>query len=170
VRPNRSRAAVTHLLEPSLGQNNALRADSAVKRAPPQLNAVLETVARQAHHDHLVIIISDFDGQDEHTRDLLMNISLHNDVIGMLVFDPFLFDLPPSGDMVVSDGELQVELPFGAGHVRKSLSEAADARIRELLAWRSQVGMPVPVSCTAEAVVDQVRKLLGGLVGRSGGR
>jgi uncharacterized protein (DUF58 family) len=100
VRPARSRAAVTRLLEVVVAQNNALRADSTAKRNPAQLNAALEAVARVAEHDHLVIVISDFDGQDERTRDLLMALSLHNDVIAMLIYDPFLFELPSAGELV----------------------------------------------------------------------
>jgi hypothetical protein len=72
--------------------------------------------------------------------------------------------------MVVSDGELQVELPFGAGRVRKRLSEAADARLKELLEWRSEIGVPVLPISSAEETASQIRRLLGQLVGRTGGR
>jgi uncharacterized protein (DUF58 family) len=170
VRPARSRAAVTRLLEVVVAQNNALRADSTAKRNPAQLNAALEAVARVAEHDHLLIVISDFDGNDERTRNLLMGLTLHNDVIAMLIYDPFLFDLPTAGELVVSDGELQVELPFGTGHVRKRLAQAADARLKEVLDWRGAIGVPVLPISTAEPVADQLRKLLGQLVGRRGTR
>lgn len=170
VRPARSRAAVTRLLETVVEQNNALRADSAARRRPGQLNKALEAVAREARHDRVVIVISDFDGQDEHTRDLLLNLANHNDVIAMLIYDPFLFELPTAGDMVVSDGDLQVELPFGASSMRKRLSETADARLRELLEWRSTIGVPVLPISTAENTAEQLRKLLGQLVGRTRGR
>jgi len=170
VRPARSRAAVTRLLEVVVVKNNALRADSTVKRNPAQLNAALEAVAHVADHDHLVIVISDFDGQDEHTRDLLMAIALHNDVIVMLINDPFLFDLPTAGELVVSDGELQVELPFGSGHVRKRLAQAVDVRLKEVLDWRGAIGVPVLPISTAEPTANQLRELLGQLVGRGRAR
>jgi uncharacterized protein (DUF58 family) len=170
VRPARSRAAVTRFLEVVVEQNTALRADSSARRTPSRLNAALQAAARTAGHDHVVIVISDFDGHDEHTRDLLLGLSLHNDVIAMLVYDPFLFELPSAGEMVVSDGDLQVELPFGTGRVRRSLAEAADARLRELLEWRGRIGVPVLPISSAEATADQLRKLLGQLVGRSGRR
>jgi uncharacterized protein (DUF58 family) len=170
VRPARSRTAVTRLLEVVVEQNALLRADSAARRTPSRLNDALEAVARVAEHDHAVIVISDFDGHDESTRDLLLGLSLHNDVIAMLIYDPFLFELPSAGAMVVSDGELQVELPFGAGRVRKRLSQAADARLKELLEWRSEIGVPVLPISSAEGTAEQLRKLLGRLVGRTGGR
>jgi uncharacterized protein (DUF58 family) len=170
VRPARSRAAVTRLLEVVAERNNALRADSKATRTPSRLNVALEAVARVARHDHLVIVISDFDGHDLGTRDLLLGLSLHNDVIAMLIYDPFLFELPSAGEMVVSDGELQVELPLGTGHVRKSLAEEADARLKELLEWRSTIGVPVVPISSAEGTAEQLRKLLGQLAGRSGRR
>jgi uncharacterized protein (DUF58 family) len=170
VRPARSRAAVTRLLEVVVAQNALLRADSNARRTPSRLNAALEAVARVAEHDHLVVVISDFDGHDERTRDLLLGLSLHNDVIAVLIYDPFLFELPSAGELVVSDGELQVELPFGAGRVRKRLSEAADARLKELLEWRSEIGVPVLPISSAEETASQIRRLLGQLVGRTGGR
>lgn len=170
VRPARSRAAVHRLLEFVAERNQELRADSKATREASRLNEALEAVARVASHDRLVVVISDFDGQDQKTRDLLLGLSLHNDVIAMLIYDPFLFELPPAGEMVVSDGELQVELTFGAGVVRKSLSEAADARLKELLEWRSEIGVPVLPISSAEGTAEQIRKLLGQLVGRSGRR
>jgi uncharacterized protein (DUF58 family) len=170
VSPMRSRAAVTRLLEVVVEQNALLRADSTAKRTPSRLNAALEAVARVAKHDHVVIVISDFDGHDQRTRDLLLGLSLHNDVIAMFIYDPFLFELPSAGAMVVSDGDLQVELPFGAGRVRKRLSQAADARLKELLDWRSEIGVPVLPISSAEGTAEQLRKLLGQLVGRSGRR
>jgi uncharacterized protein (DUF58 family) len=170
VRPARSRAAVTHFLEVVVAQNNALRADAGVRRTPSRLNAALEAAARVARHDHVVILISDFDGHDRDTRDLLLDLSVHNDVVAMLVYDPFLFDLPKAGELVVTDGDLQVELPFGTGHVRKSLAETADARLKELLGWRGEIGVPVLPISSAEETADQLRKLLGQLVGRSARR
>jgi uncharacterized protein (DUF58 family) len=170
VRPERNRAAVTRLLEVVVAQNNALRADSRARRSQSQLNAALQAVARVAKHDCLVILVSDFDGHDRRTRDLLLGLSVHNDVIAMLIYDPFLFELPSVGEMVVSDGELQVELPFAAGHVRKRLSQAADARLKELLEWRSKIGVPVLPISSAEDTAQQIRRLLGRLVGRTGGR
>jgi uncharacterized protein (DUF58 family) len=161
VRPARSRPAVTHLLETVVKQNQQLQADSAAKRAPQQLNGALEAVARVARHDHVIVVISDFDGHDDHTRDLLLNLSTHNDVIAVLVYDPFLFELPASGELVVSDGELQVELPFGSGHVRRNITEAADTRLKGLLQWQNEIGVPVLPISSAEETAPQIRKLLG---------
>src|SRR5262249_21334001 len=109
VRPHRSRAAVVRLLETIAAQNRELRVDTTLRPNPGRLDAALDAAARVATHDHLIVVASDFDGAGDRTRDLLLRIAAHNDVLAVLVYDPFLLDMPPAGELVVSDGELQVE-------------------------------------------------------------
>lgn len=160
-RPQRSRAALIRLLESTAAQNAELRADSSARRAPAQLDSALEEAARVATHDHLVVIASDFDGHSQRTRDLLVRLAQHNDVIAAVVYDPFLLELPPSGELVVSDGELQVELQVGHNRIRKGIAEMTDARSRELLAWQRELGIAVLPVSAAEDTALQVRRLLG---------
>jgi len=161
VRPLRSRAAVLRLLETIAKQNGELRADSDVHRAPAQLDAALDGAARVAKHDHLILIASDFDGQGARTRDLLLRLARHNDVIAVVLYDPFLLELPRSGQLVVSDGELQVELEVGGARTRKSIEAFADARAKALLAWQRDLGIPVLPLSAGEETAPQLRKLLG---------
>ena len=63
------------------------------------LNKVLEMVGRLAGHDHLIALISDFDGADELTRRLLLRLAQHNDVIGVVVHDPSATDFPATGEL-----------------------------------------------------------------------
>jgi hypothetical protein len=142
-------------------RNQALRADAPARRGGAQLNEALSRAARLAHHDHLVIAISDFDGHDALTRDLLSRIAARNDLLAVVVHDPFLSELPPSGDLVVSDGELQVELGLGRDAVRRGIADYVSARAREIFEWKHLIGVPVlPLSC-AEETAPQLRRLLG---------
>jgi hypothetical protein len=84
------------------------------------LNAALQHALQLARHDYLVIVISDFSGNDAQTRDLMLELRRRNDMLSVLVYDPFLLNLPDSGHLVVSDGELQVELGFGRETERDS--------------------------------------------------
>ena len=161
VRPHRSRAAVVRMLETVAARNGELRADSPARRAPGQLDAALDAAARVATHDHLVVIASDFDGAGDRTRDLLLRLGMHNDLLAVLVYDPFLLELPPSGQLVVSDGELQVELDLGHGRARKGIAEMTDARGRQILAWQKELGIPVLPLSEAEETAPQIRRLLG---------
>ncbi|WP_027997987.1 DUF58 domain-containing protein [Sinorhizobium arboris] len=166
VRPHRSRAAVIRFAEAISVQNNALSASSDVERSPGQLNAVLAKVAALARHDHLIIVVSDFDGHGPATRDLLLRMSVANDVIAILVYDPFLLDLPRQGEMVISGGALQAELQFGRSNVRDAVDSFARNRGRELLSWQEEMGLPMLPVSAAEEVAPQLRTLLGQLAWR----
>jgi hypothetical protein len=159
VNPNRG--AVVRLLETVAARNAELRADSAARPAPGQLDAALDAAARVATHDYLVVVASDFDGAGDRTRDLLLRIATHNDVLAILVYDPFLLELPASGELVVSDGEVQVELGLGRGRTRQGIAEFADTRGKRILGWQREIGVPVLPLSAAEETAPQIRKLLG---------
>jgi uncharacterized protein (DUF58 family) len=158
VRPHRSSAAVMKFLETVAEQNGALRADSPAQRNQAQLDAVLDTAARVADHDHLVLVASDFDGHGPRTRDLLLRLAAHNDVLAILVYDPFLVELPNALELVVSDGKLQVELGRGA---RRNVLDYAHGYGKAILAWEREIGVPVLPLSAAEETAPQIRRLLG---------
>ncbi len=161
IRMHRSRANVLRILDRMAHQNHLLRSDSPVQAQPSRLNEVIEAVARICRHDALIIITSDFDGADERTRNLLLNISRSNDVVCCLTYDPLAVKLPASEQLVVSNGELQVELLLWREKVRKNILDASDKRIRSILSWQHELGIPVLPISTAEDVAAQVRHLLG---------
>lgn len=161
VRIHRSRATVLRILDRVCNQNKLLRGDSPVHAKPERLNDVLESVARVCRHDVLVVIASDFDGANQATRDLLLNLSRSNDVVCCLAYDPLAMQVHPASQLVVSNGELQVELQLGQEKVRKSIVDASDKRIRNIFLWQHELGIPVLPISTAEDVGDQVRHLLG---------
>jgi uncharacterized protein (DUF58 family) len=161
VRMHRSRANVLRILDRMAYQNHLLRGDSPAQTRPGRLNEVVEAVARVCRHDALVLIASDFDGADQRTRDLLLNLSRSNDVICCLTYDPLAVKLPAAEQLVVSNGELQVELLLGQEKVRKNILDASDKRIHSILSWQHELGIPVLPISTAEDVATQLRHLLG---------
>ena len=62
---------------------------------------------------------------------------------------------------MVSNGELQVELQLGQEKVRRSILEASDKRLRGILSWQHEMGIPVLPVSTAESVPQQIQHLLG---------
>lgn len=159
--PQRSRHGVLHLLGDLARHNQRLRADARAQRGATQLNGALERALRLAHHDHLVIVISDFDGGDDHTRHLMLALRGRNDVLSVLVYDPFLLELPASGQLVVSDGELQVELGFGHEALRRNVRSFADGHSATLMDWHKAIGVPLLPLSAAEDTAAQLRRLLG---------
>ncbi|MDM9620872.1 DUF58 domain-containing protein [Rhizobium sp. S96] len=160
VKPHRSRNAVIAFADRIATMNGKLDAGHSAPQSPAALDDVLHRVAEIAHHDFLVVIVSDFDGHSETTRQLLLQLSSRNDVVCLLVYDPFLLELPSSGEIVVSGGTLQAELPLGKPAVRRSIDKFAQDRGDELRAWQRQLGLPMLPISAAEEVAPQLRGLL----------
>lgn len=160
VKPHRSRNAVIAFADRIAKQNGELRADLAVSPDATQLDTVLTKVSNIAHHDHLVVIISDFDGHTAATRDMLLKLAGRNDVLCILVYDPFLLELPTSGDIVVSGGGLQAELTLRRTGMRQAIDTFARNRGRELRAWQRELGLPMLPVSAAEETAPQLRRLL----------
>lgn len=160
VRPHRSREAVIGFADRIARQNAALKADYSGVPAPEALDRVVDRVDSLAHHDHLLVFVTDFDGHTENTRHKLLRMAAHNDVVCLLVYDPFMLELPRSGDIVVSGGSLQAELSLGQGGTRQSIDRFARDRGRELQAWQKELGLPMLPVSTAEETAPQLRRLL----------
>jgi uncharacterized protein (DUF58 family) len=160
VKPHRSRAAVIGLCDRIAAKNQALNVNLPEERGVGQLDKALSLVANLAHHDHLIVVISDFDGHSAVTRDLMLRLAVANDVISILVYDPFLLNLPASGQMVISGGRTQAELSFRDAGMQKAIRDFATDRGRDLRAWQRELGLPMLPLSSAEATAPQLRLLL----------
>ncbi len=152
--------AAMQLLKAIATQNGELRADFSHPRAPSKFNAALDAAGRLSTRDHLIVVVSDFDGNCARTRELLMRLASRNEVFAVLVYDPFQIDLAKAGDIIVSRGELQINLEFGGGRIRRGVLDLADARAREMLAFEREIGVPVLPLSAAEDTASQMRRLL----------
>ncbi len=160
VKPHRSRNAVIALADRIAEKNSTLKSTYTGTPSPEALDNVLRKVAGVAHHDFLLVVVSDYDGHGDTTRQLLLELSSRNDVICLLIYDPFMLELPTTGDIVVSGGALQAELSFRQAGVRQSIDTFARDRGRELREWQRQLGLPMLPISTAEEVAPQLRSLL----------
>ena len=166
VRPHRSRRRVMQLLGRVVEMNHALRVDGDITSNPEMLNRVLEQVARTAKHDTLVCVISDFFGFDDESRRLLTRIAEHNDVICALLYDPIKTNLPEAGRLVVSDGDLQIEIDTTKGRRRRVLSEYFRDDLQQTKNALARVGVPVLLIDTVADPAEQIREQLGQAGGR----
>jgi uncharacterized protein (DUF58 family) len=160
IRPQRSRAAVMQLLQSTAERNGALSADSSADSNPAMLDQALAAAERLAGHDYLVVVISDFDVDHASAQRRLMRLARHNDVVGVVVHDPSATALPAVTDLVISDGELQVEVPADRGAQKRMLDFSSD-RITQILGWQRTTGASMLPLSTAEPTIDQIRHLLG---------
>ena len=162
VKPQRSRRAVHGFLSKIVEKNQALRADAPSVAEPLPMNEPLEAAARLAGHDHLIIVISDFDRIDEDTHRLVTRMTKHNDVVLILVHDPMSRDINIGSKLVVSDGHLQIEIDGNNKRIVEAISKFAESRLDQILNWQNKLGISVLPLNTGEPTAAQVAKLLGG--------
>ncbi|MEN5034847.1 DUF58 domain-containing protein [Pseudomonas sp. TWI929] len=163
VRPLRSRARVEALCSAVVKANHRLTAYASDDEHQGQLDKVLRSCIACAGHDHLICIISDFAGIGPGTLPLLRQLSRHNDVIAIQVYDPIAMQLPEKGRLNVTQGAQQVELEIGQRRVNRPLGEFLAGRLRDVaqLLQRSQVPL-LTISCGDDSL-EQLRRELGRL-------
>jgi len=160
IRPGRGRRTLTAFLT-ALGDANGLLNADRPPTTPMTMNRVLQSVARLAPRNHLVLLFSDFDEIDETTHRLVAGLSRRNDLVLVLVSDPYVDEVPPDVKIVVSDGVLQAEVDTGDSRIYRRLKDMAQGRLAQVLDWQRQLGVPVLPLTTAQDSVDQMRRLMG---------
>jgi uncharacterized protein (DUF58 family) len=161
ISPRRSRQVLSALLAAVVRQNTELAADSAVEDCPDQLDKALRRCLQTAAHDHLICIISDFAGASEQTLHLLRELSTHNDVLALQIYDPLALSLPESGRILVTEGQLQVELTLARAKVRKPLGDYLQGRLRYVADLLRRSRIPLMMFSTGEDPLLQLRRELG---------
>ncbi|MFC3941101.1 DUF58 domain-containing protein [Pseudomonas gingeri NCPPB 3146 = LMG 5327] len=161
VAPLRSRQRIEALCSRIVEHNQALHAGNPDSEGQDQLDKVLQHCAALAGHDHLICLVSDFAGAGPRTLQWLRQLSAHNDVIAMQVYDPLALNVPDQGRLRVTQGQLQVELAVEQRRVHQPLGEFLGGRLRDVaqLLRRSQV--PLMMFSTAETAATQLRNELG---------
>jgi uncharacterized protein (DUF58 family) len=163
IRPHRSRNRLHQIFGMIARYNRSLVAANPAVKPTATLNRALEEVLRIALHDCLVCIISDFAHADERTLRLMRSIAAHNDVLGALVFDPLAQKLANAGRVVVSQGELQVELDLGSRTVHEPLNALLNERLQVVVELLRRSAAPLLAFTTAEETRVQLSRQLGNL-------
>jgi uncharacterized protein (DUF58 family) len=160
IKPQRSRSTVLRICHELVRMNGRLSAERRSDNPGVQLNDALQRAASVAKHDHLVILITDYNGDDERTSELTTRLAAHNDVLAVLVYDPLGAQLPASGKMEATDGRRRVSIPETARFQEQFAAEFC-ARSEQLRDRLRAIRIPVLPLCTHEPVPEQVMAALG---------
>jgi uncharacterized protein (DUF58 family) len=159
IKPQRSRANVLRICHELVRINGRL---SATRRSAGSnaLNEALRRAVNVARHDHLVILITDYDGDDETTRKLTTQLAAHNDVLAALVYDPSGVRLPAAGQMEATDGQRRVTVPDGVQFAER-FEAGFRARCDQIRERLRAIRIPILPICTHESVAEQIAAALG---------
>ena len=169
TRPHRSRKTVMQILHNLLTLNHALSAEYADVQNDSQLNLVLKETERLSGHDYLILIISDLSGWNEETVKRIKRLGRHNDVMASLVFDALEKTLPDTSQLVLSDGDMQIQVDAGNVSLGAQYTEHFESGVEHLQSELSKHGIPVIPMNTTETVLNQVRKAIGERSGTQSG-
>lgn len=161
VAPLRSRKRVEALLSRVAEHNQALHASNPDAGDEAQLDTALQRCLALAGHDHLICIVSDFAGAGARTLQLLRQLAAHNDVIALQVYDPLALKLPNNGRLLVTQGELQVELAVDKRNVRQPLGDFLSGRLQDVASLLRRSQVPLMMFSSAETAHEQLRAELG---------
>lgn len=164
-KPHRSRRRILEILRCVTDMNNSLNVEAGLHPSYEQLNRALDHARRMAKHDHLIMIISDFAGSNDASTKHILQMVQHNDLFAAVIHDPMALDPGDQGRLVVSQGELQVELNLGDRKVREPVLNFTKSRLQQVMGYLKQLAIPVLPVHTGDDVVDQVHRLLGNQVG-----
>lgn len=159
VMPRRGRRSMLHLLDRLVLRNHALRSDTEVPTAPEQLDMALAQLAHHAPREAVVAVFSDFDGLGDASRERLLQLSRHNDLVLLPVWDD---PATATADvrLVISDGLWQLPIDHADAGVRERLARIARERMDRLEGLRTELGCSVlPLLTTEPALMQLARGL-----------
>jgi uncharacterized protein (DUF58 family) len=140
-------------------QNHLLKATntSANKK---MLNEALKIVSSLAKHDDLVVLIGDGRALDDETTRQLTRINIHNDVIGVLVYDPMEDEIIRSSSLFFSDGVETVDLDSTDEKFIKKYKVQLEERKERFRQTSLKNALPVVMISTQYPVLDQLYEQL----------
>ena len=161
IKPHRSHRNVMRILGLARDFNHRLSADVKELSDPVALNRALARVLRIVTHDYLVILISDLDGADATTRAHVTQLRRHNDVLIVRVLDPLEAELPDLGQVVVSDGHMQIEADTSDLDLRTRYAAHHRELSQRIESLALRYDVPTLTLWTDRDVPEQVRERLG---------
>lgn len=166
IRPRRSHHTVLQLIEKILEYNHALSAQN-IPAGRVTLSSSLKHARRTLKPGSELFIISDFQDFDETSQRHLYQLSQHNDIVCILVYDALEMELPPPGQYAITNGADRTQVDLVSKRLRESYRYAFRRQIEQLQNKLDQLKIPLLKLRTQD---DVLRTLMTGLGIRRPGR
>ena len=159
IRPKRGKAAALDFIRRTCG-HPAWDKTSEPHRAR-NMNLAASRLRKVVKPGSLIFLISDFREMDEHARSHIINLSRHNNLVLLHIFDPFEVELPASGQYKVSDGVNEASLNTANKKLRSSYQSRFEQHQENLIKLCRQHRIHwIPIS-TEDDVLESLQKGLG---------
>lgn len=167
IQPRARQAAIGPLFAAIARHNGALRADDPRPADPSLLNRAIAGALRLLPHDGLLTLITDAAGADSDTVRLITQVTAHNDVLTVFVFDPLEERLPGIGRAVVAEGGGQIEVDTSARSLCAGFADDFRQRRDAVESFSRRRAIPVLPLSTGRDTSEQFRELLGRRMART---
>jgi uncharacterized protein (DUF58 family) len=161
VPPKRGRQHVVNVLIEIVKQNKRLKVETTNINETQSLNTMLAKLAHICGTNALIILISDGNGWNEQSTLQIKKIRQHNEIISCFVYDPLEQNLPQMSQMVVSDGEQQIQFSSEKASIQSKYQEILEARSNASRKMASKYRIPLILVSTIETAESQLRKAFG---------
>ena len=147
-------------------QNHLLNAENS-DNTKGNLAKSLKILTSLAKHDDLVVLIGDGRALDEETAKHITRINVHNDVVGVLVYDPMEEELLKSNSLFLTDGIDTVDVDSTNKQFIERYAERLSGRKESFKKLSRKNALPVLSISTQYPVLDQLYEQLSLNRGRS---
>ncbi len=165
----RGRQHVVRMLSELVKQNHQLRSGRVDKHPSESLNRMLSKLESVCGHDALVLLIGDGNGWDDLSTQLVKNLSKHNEIIACDISDPLERELPEMAQMIVSDGQYQIQFSSKDRSTKQKYQAELNRKINLYADTARKYRIPLIDINTIEPVEQQLRKAFGQTIKRTPG-
>ena len=159
--PQRSKNQVIKIFAEITAQNNHLKSGTTTQDFKISLENMFAQIQRVAGHDALVILIGDGYGWSDKCGEYVKKISQHNDLIFCHVTDPLEHKLAEMSQMVISDGDLQIEVTSKEQKLQNDFEQNVEQSIDSFNQIANRYRIPLLPFNTLEETDKQLRRALG---------
>ncbi len=161
IKAKRGRQHVVHLLNEVIKKNHQLKSGYLSTHPSESYNRMLSKLVNISNHDALIIQISDGYGWNTSSTEFIKRLRQHNEVIAFDVFDPLERQLPSMSEMVVSDGQYQIQFSSENNDTQEKYYQELE---EELDAYKNSMKknkIPIIHIDTLNPVEQQLRSAFG---------
>ena len=150
-----------HILSALVDINQQLQIGNPSTDASQSLNQVLAKLSQIVGHNAMAIIVSDGNGWNQQSTDLIKRIRAHNEVIACHISDPLEQQLPKMSQMVVSDGQMQIQFSSEKKKIHQQYQNQVEQQMGRFVETSRKYRIPLISINTIEPADLQLRKALG---------
>ncbi len=153
----------TRLLSSVVDFNQRLNANKALPNAEKTLNSAFGKLPALAGHNALIVFVGDGYGWSEATTTIVKRLRQHNEVVACNIIDPLEMELPQMRQMVVTDGDKQIQFSSADSSIHSKYRNLFESQISDYERVARKYRIPFISLDTLSPVGKQLRKSLGGL-------